>query len=304
MAADDAGTAANDSSGGPEAAALGLSGDEKQSLVERKVTCPFLGPAVIAGRLGVRHERDRPLASIEEVRRLGNTGGGDLGDVLVVFAQGNHAKMPGTAGTLDRPVPAGSFSLDLPGSQGSHPGHSGILQGDPSTPGSGRFSQVDLDRLLAHATNGRLTHAGVGAFIKENVERDPDATRFSVRESLKGVVSILAEAVPAGISLLSRAITGRPGQDDDARALLEALTGNARASNLVGSSGEFGLLFAFLEHKPETVRVDGEPTLSVDDVTLMFRDKRLPEGWETWPKTKAGWVTHTLALAHAAAGPG
>jgi hypothetical protein len=50
------------------------------------------------------------------------------------------------------------------------------------------------------------------------------------------------------------------------------------------------------------VSVDGEPTVSVEDLTLMFRDKRLPDGWETWPKTRSGWVKNTLALAHSAAG--
>jgi hypothetical protein len=71
------------------------------------------------------------LASIEDVRRLGNSGGGDLGDLLVRFASGNHAFMRGEDGKLNKKVPIGLFSLELPGSQGSHPGHSGILQGDP-----------------------------------------------------------------------------------------------------------------------------------------------------------------------------
>jgi hypothetical protein len=28
----------------------------------------------------------------------------------------------------------------------------------------------------------------------------------------------------------------------------------------------------------------------------MFVHKRLPEGWETWRKTRADWITNTIAL--------
>jgi hypothetical protein len=68
-----------------------LSVEDRASLVERKATCPFIGSAVAQGRLPVRNDAKDPLASIEDVRRLGNSGGGDLGDLLVLFASGNHA---------------------------------------------------------------------------------------------------------------------------------------------------------------------------------------------------------------------
>ncbi len=280
--------------------AVTLSDQERQELVTRKVTCPFLGPAVSLGRLLVRQSAKRPLASIEDVRILGNSGGGDLGDVLVLFAEGNHAKMPGPTGKLDQAVPAGAFSLDLPGSQGSHPGHSGILQGDPSQLSSGRFSEPDFTRLISRARNGLLKRSDVGAFIRENVERDPHATKFSILESLKSVSTTLVEAVPAALELLRNLAGAREGAEQ--RELLEALTSNARASNLIGSAGEFGLLSTFLESKPGSESIDGEPTVSVEDLALMFRDKRLPAGWETWPKTKSSWVKNTLALARSAAG--
>jgi hypothetical protein len=286
---------------GPRTEIVALSDPERQELVARKVTCPFLGPAVATGLLLVRQDVRRPLASVEDVRALGNSGGGDLGDVLVLFAQGNHAKMPGPAGAFDQVVPPGSFSLDLPGSQGSHPGHSGILQGDPSVLSSGRFSESDFNRLVSRARDGLVKRSDVGAFIRENVERDPDATKFSIRESLKGIFATLIEAGPAGFELLRNLATGKR-EGAEQRELLEALTSNARASNLIGSAGEFALLFAFLEHKPGSVSIDGEPTVSVEDLTLMFKDKRLPAGWETWPKTKSSWVKNTLALAHSAAG--
>src|SRR5215469_8396416 len=123
---------------------LQLSAMLRGEIVEKKATCPFVGTAVATCNLPVRNEATNPLASIEDVRRLGNTGGGDLGDLLVFFAAGNHAFMRSASGRLDQRVPDGLFSLELPGSQGSHPGHSGILQGDPAVPGSGRLSEADF----------------------------------------------------------------------------------------------------------------------------------------------------------------
>src|SRR5689334_11536464 len=147
---------------------LALSGSETASLVEKKATCPFIGSVVAQGKLAVRNAADDPLASIEEVRKLGNSGGGDLGDLLVIFASGNHAFMKGESGKLDRKVPSGLFSLAFPGSQGSHPGHSGILEGDPAVPDSGRLSRADFARLTARAQNGLIKRSEIGRFIAEN----------------------------------------------------------------------------------------------------------------------------------------
>jgi hypothetical protein len=47
-----------------------------------KVTCPFLSSVVHQELLSVRGATSNPLASIEDVRARGNTGGGDLGDLL------------------------------------------------------------------------------------------------------------------------------------------------------------------------------------------------------------------------------
>src|SRR5215471_11098896 len=123
-----------------------LDAKARERIVETKVTCPFLGSVVNQQLLSVRGSSDNPLASIEDVRELGNRGGGDLGDLLVLFAAGNHALMRGgSESTLDVPAPAGLFSLELPGSQGSHPGHSGILQGDTRKLDSGRLSIENVD---------------------------------------------------------------------------------------------------------------------------------------------------------------
>ena len=148
-------------------------------VVTKKTTCPFIGSAVGMSCLPVLNNKDNPLASIEKVRELGNTGGGDLGDLLVLFASGNHARMRGPtdhSDQLGRNAPEGLFSLEFPGSQGSHRGHSGILQGNPTQLASGRFSQADFDRLAGRATkDGFVTRSEVANFIAENLHRDTNA---------------------------------------------------------------------------------------------------------------------------------
>ena len=51
-----------------------LSPEARDALVEKKATCPFLGSAVAEGKLAVRNAAENPLASIEDVRKLGNSG--------------------------------------------------------------------------------------------------------------------------------------------------------------------------------------------------------------------------------------
>ncbi|MBV9927554.1 MAG: hypothetical protein JOZ96_21230 [Acidobacteria bacterium] len=278
-------------------------GDEERALiVERKATCPFIGSAVNEGRLRVLNDANDPLASIEEVRMLGNTGeGSDLGDVLVLFAKGNHAFRRGDSGRLDVELEGDLFSLDFPGSQGSHPGHSGILQGDPTALGSGRLSKADFERLTSRAQGGLIKRSEVGHFIAENVLRDPNS-KVSDAETLKLLgrdLKGLAKAVVVAF------LGGFRGSDRDTeaahRAFFEKLTRLAGEENLVGSAGEFGLLFAFLAHSPRTREVGGEPAVSVEDLRAMFVEKRLPDGWETWKKSWGDWVKSTNKLFLSAA---
>jgi hypothetical protein len=274
---------------------VAMDGDERERLVETKATCPFIGSAVAQGSLAVRNEAANPLASIEDVRQLGNTGGGDLGDVLAVFAAGNHAFMRGSAGRLDKPVPAGLFSLEFPGSQGSHPGHSGILEGDPAAPGTGRFGEADFARLIGQAKNGWIKRSDVGGFIAENLLRDPGSKVFGSRTAgllARDLLEFVEEVAPVWMRKLLKS-------DEESaahRELEEKFTRLLGEDNLVGSAGEFGLLFALLANKPGGVEIDGEPAVAVQDLKAMFVDKRLPEGWEGWKKSRADWVRHTTAL--------
>lgn len=267
-----------------------LDGNEKAVLVERKATCPFIGSVVAQGTLPVRNDSQNPLASIEDLRKLGNIGGGDLGDLLVFFASGNHAFMRGASGKLDRPVPSGLFSLEFPGSQGSHPGHSGILEGDPETPNSGRLSKTDLTRLTDRATDGWIKRSDVGRFIAENMLKDPRARVLGAKTA-----ELIAGDLLKSILAIGPALTGRH------RELEEKLTKVMGDDNLAGSAGEFGLLFAFLANRPGAREIEGEPAISVEDVQAMFVDKRLPDGWDTWKKSRIDWVRHTTHLVISAA---
>lgn len=276
-----------------------LTSEQTMMVAERKATCPFIGTAVALKSLLVRNTADKPLASINEVVQLGDSGGGDLGSrVLKVFAQGNHAFLPAAAGATDQPVPAGLFSLDFPASQGSHPGHSGILQGDPTRLDTGRFSQPDFERLTSRARNGHIKRSDVGKFIAENLIRDPQSKVFGARTA-----KLLASDIHSFVGTLGPYLLDKLRDDSHSaevarreRELLVTLTRTAGEDNLVGSSGEFGLLFAFFANKPGAQEIDGEPALAVNDLTAMFRDKTFPAGWELWPKTGRSWIANTLGL--------
>jgi hypothetical protein len=274
-----------------------LNAQARDRMVETKVTCPFLASAVIQELLNIRGTADNPLASIEDVRRLGNEGGGDLGDLLAFFAAGNHALMRGDqASALDEPVPAGLFSLELPGSQGSHPGHSGILQGNPTQLSSGRFSKENFDRLIGFAEGNFLKRSNVGRFIAENLTRDT-----SSKVTGHSIAALLAHDLGAFVETLAPALISRfthsaEEADKAFRVLEQKLTKLLGEDNLVGSAGEFGLLFAFLAHNPNTREIGNEPALFVDNIETMFVHRRLPKGWETWKKTRADWVVHTTWL--------
>jgi hypothetical protein len=272
---------------------LRLSPEVKDSIVKAKATCPFIGTAVATGDLPVRTNAQNPTASIDDVVKLGNLGGGDLGNVLKVFAEGNHAFVKGPSGKLDQPAAPGLFSLEFPGSQGSHPGHSGILQGDPTKLGSGRFSQEDFDRLISRAKNGYVKRSDIGKFIAENLRKDPNSKVAGLKVAgllARDLGHFVGSVGSALLDKLEKRVTGA------ARKAYEALTKTLGEDNLIGSCGEFGLLMAFFANNPGAQKVDGEPAISVADLTSMFKDKKFPEGCQTWKKTRADWVKNTTAL--------
>lgn len=279
-----------------------MSAADLAQLVSQKATCPFIGSALAQRRLAVRNNAANPLASIEDVRALGNTGGGDLGEVLAFFAEGNHASMRGADGVrLDRPAPPGLFSLEFPGSQGSHPGHSGILQSDPAVLASGRFSKADFERLTARAANGWIARSQVAAFIAENLFRDPKATVFG-----PSAVSEFAGGLSAFVGSLGSDLLAQLDHRDDAtrataqRDLAVKLARLTGRDNLVGSAGEFGLAFAFLANRPGAPAAPHDPALAEADLKAMFEDKSLPEGWDGWKKLRSSWLVNTTSLMIAA----
>jgi hypothetical protein len=276
-----------------------LSEAERAAVVQKKATCPFIGSAVAGGQLPVRNDAEKPLASIDDVAKLGNTGpGSDLGEVLKLFAQGNHAYMAGQGGKLDTPVPLNTFSLDFPGSQGSHPGHSGILQGNPGLLNTGRLSEKDFARLTSFARDGVVSRSDIGKFIAQNVAADPNSKTPSLKTGAKLAQDFAKLLGETGKHLEDKA-HGRSNPEQE-RLVLEKLTKLLGEENLLGSAGEFGLLATFLQGSPKTRTVNGEPAYSVDDLRAMFVEKRLPDGWESWTKTSADWVKNTAAIGFAA----
>ncbi len=274
--------------------------EDLRQLVERRATCPFVGSAVMDGTLAFQGPADAPVAAIGAVRALGDTGGGRLGSVLAFFARANHGFGAGSDGRLTSPLPVTLFSLDIPGSQGSHPGHSGILEGDPATVASGRFGAESYRRLTDRAQEGRVTRSQVAAFIAENLRRDPDA-RVSGLRVICRMAARLAFAIWKAVENGARQAIG-PRGGADWRSFDRALGRFLGCNNLLGSSGEFGLLFAFLAGSPHTATIGGQPALGVYDLDDLFVRRRLPEGWRDWRKTARSWAWNTLCLAASAFG--
>jgi len=278
-----------------------LAGDEPftqaqlADIANRKATCPFIGSIVNQGLLAVGQTADKPLAQVSGVVALGNTGAGStLGYVLKLFATGNHARQLGASGRLDQPVPANWFSLDFPGSQGSHWGHSGILQGNPTQLNTGRWSQADFDRLTAKASGGVLTTKAVGEFIGENIARDPKSRTVTsgglLSVLLPDSVKLLGSIGTAALNVFRSPASATPQAWRQVTIGITKLLGD---DNLIGSAGEFGLLLAFLENSPNS-----KGGFSVAEVTSMFARHQLPAGWNSWKKSALSWVKYTSELTY------
>jgi hypothetical protein len=273
----------------PNSKPISLAPEEQMEIAVKMATCPFVGAAVATGQLPVYSTKERPLAVIDEVAHIGDLGGGDLGTrVLRLFARGNHSRWIPFLDEGDIFVPNGTFSLQFGGSQGAHAGHSGILLGDPDKVDSGRFDQAQFDRLAEHADlAGRLSIDSIGDFIAENLKQDPNAQVLPIQKVASDIIQLLREFK----DLLLAA------DESEKTETIEALTKLLGEDHLMASAGEWGLLFAFLKNGPNSH--DGD--IALTDVTAMFVDKRLPDGWETWEKSALSWINATLLLAKDAA---
>lgn len=246
---------------------------QRKDIAQKKATCPFVGAMVYLKKLPILNSLGRPLAKIEDVEKIGNESGGNLGRfVLKAFATGNHHRM-----ATGETVPDGTFSLDFPPAQGAHPGHSGILIGGKRGQYVGRFDEAAWGRFAAQAVDHQgqkvVKRSEIGAYIWESVKRDPESKYLG-----HGLALSLADDV---IDLIV---------NPSAEKIIK-LTGT---DHIVGSAGEWALLMVMLE-VPNTT-VDGEPVVRLSDVEMMFRDKQMPEGWNTRPLEATAWVKHTSAI--------
>jgi hypothetical protein len=228
---------------------------------------------------------DHPLGATSDAIALGNAGGGDLGLVLEFFAGINHNAVVGASGATSTPVLPHTFALWFPGSHGAHPGHSGILMGDPRDPRSGRFAS---DRLADLETNYTTQYPDgkryisldqIGAFIAKNVKADPKSRGVN----LAGATSLAAQIT----KLTARAALGDPNLLQDVLHLF------VTSDDLVNSSGEFGLLFTRFS---DATDASGNPLVSTDVVDALFVDGRFPDGWDRKPARALDWVVNTLKI--------
>jgi hypothetical protein len=132
--------------------------------------------------------------------------------------------------------------------------------------------------------------------MAENLIRDPNSKVFGENTAKLLAIDSLEFVETAGSALMSRLFGSHEEASKAHRDVEEKLTRLLGEDNLVGSSGEFGLLFAFLVNKPGAREVEGEPAVAVQDLKTMFVDKQLPEGWQTWKKTRIDWVKNTTGL--------
>jgi hypothetical protein len=275
--------------------ALDLTPEQRREIARKKATCPFMGSVVLSGALPVHGSIGRPLAAVQDVVDLGDGGGGGLGSLaLRAFAIGNHSRIPDASGNFGEPAPEGFFSLDFPGSKGAHPGDSRILLADPNRFESGRLSSEEFARLAGMADDrGMLTIEAVGTFIAGNVQRDPRGRRLEWKRVLPRLFKVIGAAPEGLLSLISGSRAAKRGHVE----FLEELTALAPEDNLIGSAGEFGLLFALLANRPGAENDDEIPVAAVE---AMFLRYELPEGWQDWPKRTRDWVEATGELVLAA----
>ena len=157
------------------------------------------------------------------------------------------------------------------------------------------MSEADFARLPTAQKGGFIKRSDFGRFIAENLLRDPKSKvlELNAAKLLVGDFGVLMQTIGRTLGQYLQAPTmTRLRLDERQKEKLTKLLGE---DNLVGSSGEFGLLFAFLTNKPGVSEIDGEPALSLEDVRGMFLDMTLPTGWQSWKKRRVDRTVHTTA---------
>ena len=270
-------------------AELDVTPAQRDTLVVKAATCPFMRSAVKAGTVRIRGSFEQPLGDTSDVIHLGNAGGGDLGKVLKFFADINHNRLNGPGGFTTEAVPENTFAIWFPGSRGAHPGHSGILMGDPGDVASGAFTPDRLARLTSEYStlysDGKryISRDQIGAFIADNVAADPASRGFNL-DGIKSLSSQVEE-------LASRVVANDPNVLQDVLHLL------VTSNDLVNSCGEFSLLFTRFADGSDQ---DGNPLISTTAVESLFRDGVFPAGWDQHPATAHEWMGNTLAILKSA----
>jgi len=222
--------------------------------------------------------------------------------VLAAFSEGNHTFMLGRSEKkLDKETPRGMFSLIFPGSQGSHAGNTGILkprgQGEP---GQGITDPQRFETFFPDNGADTISLKDIAHVIARDVSEDKDALVFDRRTGEALASDIVALAGKTSSVLLKKIF--KKDTPEDSREFFQLLTLTAGRNNLVGSSGEFGLLAAFLANSPRTKDRSGKnPLFSRQEVRKMFIQKEFPEDWKTWPKYAGDWVRYSLLLTTEAA---
>jgi hypothetical protein len=269
---------------------IDLTPDQRDTLVTKAATCPFMRTAVNTGAVTVGGTLEHPLGATVDAVALGNAGGGDLGLVVEFFAKVNHNVYVGADGATTVPVPEHTFGLWFPGSHGAHPGHSGILMGDPHDPQSGGLSADKLANFTANFStpypDGKsyISLKQMGQFIAQNVAADPNSRGFNLR----GITSLAGQVT----SLAARALAG-----GDANLLDDVLHLFVTSNDLMNTAGEFALLFTRFS---DNVDDSGDPLVSTDVVQSLFVDGQFPPGWDQKPAYARDWILNTLKITKAA----
>jgi hypothetical protein len=279
---------------------LALGQADRDRIMVKGTTCPFTRAALKAKKFLVGGTVAQPLGRQSDIVALGDLGdGSDLGSVvLATFMSINHNALVGPGGATLKEVPAGTFSIWYPGSSGAHPGHSGILMGDPSNVASGGYNEAKLNDLVdnySELIGGKrvISMASIGRYIAKNVVNDPNS-RFAAAFLSPNVVLDVIRQV--GTLFLRRTYVWLRSDTSTAvkTYVQDVLHLVITLDDIGNSAGEYSLLFTRFGDGEDA---DGYPTVSTDAVVKLFRDGDFPDGWEKRKATAKDWAINTAVIA-------